>query len=460
MRGFRIGACVCAALCNFSFLVAPVSAQTKFSWGLYWRLRYEYWRNWKDMDSGLEDNRSHFPIKTSLWGKAEFSAESGLFAKITNECKAYTYFGGTASAVPDKAAQKKGYHFDINEVILENLYFEQRQFLGAPVDLKLGRQDFAEEYGEGFLIMEGTPQDGPRTLYFNAAKARLKVNEKNTVDFLWISNPRDEEYLPIINRSELTVVSDRSLDKQPQILNTTDEMAALIYWKNKFIKNLGLEAYYIFKYEAEEGGCGYQLQQGGINTLGSFIRYALDSCTLRVQLANQFGSYGDNDRRGIGGYAYLDKDIKDVVWSPKISAGFVYLSGDDKATVKNEGWDPLFSRWEWISPMYARSMAAETGILGYWTNMRAYRAHLYLTPAKKINLCFGYNFLQSNEQAVSSAILSGAGKNRGHLQQIKVEYFFNKNVTTFFWLEHFIPGNFYRDRDPAIFLRTELLCKF
>jgi hypothetical protein len=447
-------------ICHILSFPAFAHAEIKVSGGPYWRLRYEYWRNWKDMDNGLKDNRNHFILKTALWGKADFNANTSLFAKLCNEFKAYTYFGGTASVIPDKTADKKGYHFDINEVIFENLYLDESLFLGLPVDLRLGRQDFAGMYGEGFLVMEGTPQDGPRTLYFNAAKTSWRLNKGNTIDLIYINNPRDEEFLPVMNRTELTVSSNPSLDKQPQLLNTTDEEASVVYWKNKDIKDLALEGYYIFKSEAEEGGYGYQTQKGRISTLGSFASYALGTLTFRGQMANQFGSYGHNSRRGIGGYVFVENSFKGSAWNPKASIGFVYLSGDKEETADNEGWDPLFSRWEWLSPMYARSMCAETGILGYWTNMRIFRVNLFMKPTEKINIYLWYNFLQANEQVAPSAILSGNGKNRGHLPQVKLEYMFNKNVTTFFWMEYLIPGDFYKDRDPAIFLRTELQLKF
>ncbi len=457
---YKIALCLLVFFCNILSSTIPALAETKFSWGPYLRLRYEYWKNLKDMDNDQKDNRNFFYIKTSLWGKVDFNADTSIFAKLTNEFKAYTYFGGTASLIPDKAESKKGYHFDINEVILENLYLDENNFLSLPVDLRLGRQDFAGMYGEGFLIMEGTPQDGPRTLYFNAAKASWQADEKNTIDIIYINDPRDEEFLPVINRLRLRNATNPSLDRQPQLLNTTDEQAGVLYWKNKKIKNLVFEAYYIFKYEAEEGGYGYQAQKGSVNTIGSFANYALGTLTFRGQIADQLGSYGSDARRGIGGYAFVDKAFNGIAGSPKVNIGFVYLSGDNKNTAKNEGWDPLFSRWDWLSPMYARGMVAETGILGYWTNLRIYRASLTLKPTEKINLYLWYNFLQANKQVASTAILSGSGKNRGHLPQVKVEYMFNRNVTTFFWAEYLIPGNFYKDRDPAVFLRTELQLKF
>jgi hypothetical protein len=146
-------------------------AETKIKYGGAERMRYEYWGNWLDMDNCQLDTRSFFRFKTSLWGQMDVDQDFTLYAKLTNEFKAYTYFGGATSSAPDKTADKKGYRFDINEVVFDNLYADMKGFMGLPVDLRLGRQDFLGTYGEGFLIMDGTPQDGSRTFYFNAAKA-------------------------------------------------------------------------------------------------------------------------------------------------------------------------------------------------------------------------------------------------------------------------------------------------
>lgn len=124
-RRYQIGLCILVFLCNILSFTTPASAEAKFSWGPYWRLRYEYWKNWKDMDNSQRDNRNYFLLKTSLWGKVDFNVDTSLFAKFSNEFKAYTYFGGTTSLIPDKTDSKKGYHFDINEVIFDNLYLDK-----------------------------------------------------------------------------------------------------------------------------------------------------------------------------------------------------------------------------------------------------------------------------------------------------------------------------------------------
>ena len=439
----------------------PLSARAEISpgWGVSERIRYEYWKNWKDMDNGQLDNRNFIRFRTSLWGELKADKKFSLFAKLTDEFRAHTYFGGTSSSFPDKTASKKGYHFDINEVVFDNLYFDYNTFFGLPVDLRLGRQDLLT-YGEGFLIYEGTPGDGSRTYYFNAVRASLCADDKNTLDFIYINDPRDEEFLPAINRAKFVQVSRPTLDKVPQSLNTTDEQAGLLYWKNKSVKNLALDGYYIYKREGWEGGTGLQAQKGKINTWGGMAKYDIADWTFKGQLAYQFGKYGANDRQGIGGYGYIERGLKDKLFKPYLTLGYIYLSGDRRRTNKIEAWDPLFSRYTWISDIYSMSMNAETGITYYWTNLSILRATMALKLAEKIKLTFGYNFLRANEQVAASAIFSGRGKTKGHLPQMKLEYAFNKNVNSFFQIEYLIPGNFYKDRDPGIFLRTELSIKF
>jgi len=456
-------------LCLFLTLVvvsfsAPAYADLKFSWGGVERIRHEYWENWKDMNNSAGDNRNFFRFKTSLWGQWDYDKDFSLYAKLTDEFKAYTEFLGTSPANPDKSSTKKGYYFDINEVVFDNLYMDIRNFLDLPVNLRLGRQDFLGAYGEGFLIMDGTPQDGSRTFYFNAAKASWNVNDTNTIDLIYINDPRDDDILPIINEVKMERRSAPNLDKMPQPLNTTDEQAAVLYWKNKAKKDLSLEGYYIYKTEDNWGGAGVQAQKAKINTIGSFAKYSFAPFALRGQLAFQFGNSGSNDVQGMGGYLYLDRDFKDARLSPKASIGYIYLSGDDPHTSKVEGWDPLFSRWPWISELYLLSMSAETKVVGYWTNLSVLRVELSLKPTQKTKLTFWYNYMRANEQINPSIavanIFSGTGKERGHMPQVRLDYAFNKNIAAYLLAEYFIPGNFYLNKDEALFTRAEVQIKF
>jgi hypothetical protein len=139
---------------------------------------------------------------------------------------------------------------------------------------------------------------------------------------------------------------------------------------------------------------------------------------LRGEFAHQFGSYENgNDRTGDGGYAYISRKYEEVALKPSFELGGAYLSGDDPNTTnKVEAWDPLFSRWPWMSELYVLSYGTETGIVGYWTNLQLYRASFRLSLDPETGLDLSYNYLRANENShVSSAppIFSADGKTGG-----------------------------------------------
>ncbi len=425
-----------------SLVSSSLSAELGFKWGPYLRLRHEYWKNISDMENNTLDNRNFFRTKASLWSEIDFDQDISLFVKLTNENRAYTYWGNSTTG-------KKSYHYDIHELVFDNFYLDFKNMLGAPLDLRLGRQDLSStNYGEGFIFSDGTPRDGSRTYYFNAAKATWRISGKNTLEFFYIKNEKTDNFLPVINE----------LDGEQQ-LNYSNEIGAGIYHKCDSLENLHWENYYIYKSDQGERPAPFT-EKNKIHTLGSFAKYSLPPLTLRGQLSYQSGDYGDNDREGMGGYIFLDRDFKDLFWNPELSAGFYYLSGDDRNSSKFEGWNQLFSPYTWTSEIYCLHYSKETGTT-YWTNLQMWRTYLILHPNEKTKLTFWYNFLKANEQVSAGSIFSGSGKNRGHLAQARLDHAFNKNISAYFLVEYFIPGNFYVDTaDPALFLRTQLEFKF
>lgn len=480
-RRLKLGSVFLSSLLILS-VALPAFAEVKFKGGPYLRVRHEYWRNWLDLaDTQVSttatgtatnnDNRNFFRIKSSLWGQADFDKNISIYAKVTNENRAHLLFEGTSANFPDKYAIKKGYHYNPNEVFVDNLYLDIKGVADRPLDLRIGRQDLIGQYGDNFLICDGTPGDGSRSFYFNAMKAAYKLDDKNTVDLIYIDTKRDEEYLPVINRDKLisrSVATDDKLYGSGQ-LATTDEQGYVLYWKNKNFKNLNWENYYIYKRESEEGGTGvYSTEKTKLSTIGSYAKYVLNSWTLRGQFAGQFGDYGSTqDRTGIGGYGWVDKDFKSVTFSPRLSAGYMYLSGDQRGNSKQEGFDPLFSRGVMVGPfyseMYGMTMAGETGIVGYITNMQWYRTELVLKPTKSTKVTLTYNLLRAAENvdySVNNRYAGKSNKTRGHFPSAKVDYTFNKYTSAYVYGEYFIPGGFYRNDDPGVFLRTELQLKF
>lgn len=423
-------------------------AQLSYKAGFTERVRHEYWLNNRDMSNqgavgtvAGQGDRSFFRFKTSVWGQVDYEEQFSLFAKLTNEIKSYTYYGGRSS---------KGARGDTDEIFVDNLYLDIKKPGELPVNFRIGRQDLLNQYGENFLIADGTPGDGSRSFYFNAVKASWTVNDTNTLDTIYLNNPRTEQWLPIVNETD-----------PASALEMSDESGVIVDLKNKAIENLLLEPYYIYKHEGGGGG-GLQAQTGKIHTVGGFAKYSLDPLTFHVQLADQFGDYGSVDREGLGGYAFVDYSFSDIPLSPVWTVGYVYLSGDDPNTPDNEGWDPLFCRYPIWSEIVPQQYTGESGN-SYWSNLSMYRTQLALKLSDKMKLAMIYNYLRANEfvNANAAYAIVGNNKDRGHLLQSKLDYAFNKNVAAFLQGEYFIPGDFYNDdADPAIFVRSQVEVKF
>ncbi|MDD5730579.1 MAG: alginate export family protein [Candidatus Omnitrophica bacterium] len=427
----------------------PVFAEVTFKWGPYMRIRHEYWKNWKSVNGDVKENRNFFRIKTSLWGQADIDKNFGLYAKLTNENKAYAYF--------PQGSGKKGFHYQINEVVFDNLFVDLKNIGDMPLDVRAGRQDLMGLYGEGFLFSDGTPQDGSRTTYFDAIKTSYRINKKSSFDFLAIDDHKTDDVLPIINRL-----------RPEQAMNLSDELGFAAIYKNDEIKNLHMEPFYVFK--EEEDVSPSTIFNNGItrlHTVGGYAKYAIDSTTtLKGQLAFQTGETGTKDREGVGGYTYLTKTFKQLMYTPTVNMGYMYLSGDNKKTDKIEAWDPLFSRWPILSDFYSEllylsmSNAKEGGAIGYWQNLQSYKLGFIIVPTKKTKLSLAYYYLRANNTVPADTTTFGTGKDRGMLYTAKLDYAFNKNISAYVMGEFFHPGNFYVDRSDALFLRSQLELKY
>ena len=416
-------------------LCSQVMAQDKkFDWGIIDRTRIEYRDDvFNFQDGGSRPSDQYIREKLSVWGKWDPCKYGSLFVKFSGE--PYIYIG-----------HHSGDDFVNDEIILDNFYIDIKKPWDLPLDFRIGRQDFPGGYGEGFLIMDGTPGDGSRTMYFNAAQARWTINKNHSLDMVYVSDPIEDQYFWVINNRH-------------RALNTSDEQGFMIYEKGKYGENLSVEPYYIFKREDKYS----TTPKLDIHTLGAFGAYKMDPWKFRAQFAHQFGEYeGGRDRDANGGYFFVDRGFKDTFLKPEASIGFVYLSGDKPGTSKNEDWDPLFSRYPYLSELYIFPLSTEKKIAAYWTNVLDYRASVKLNFDDKTNLNLGYNYMRALENPdVSGSIFTNDGKERGHLLSAKLYHKFTKQLDGYILGEYFIPGDFYIDgSDNATFIRTEIQYKF
>ena len=445
-------------------------AETVFKYGAAERIRQEVWDNVIDLKTlpptNTDYDRNFFRFKTSVWGSADFNKDTGIFLKLTSE----VYYNLGPYGQPSGPQNGPIHHYvnlDENEGVFDNLYVKANNLFGLPVDLKIGRQDFMgpDGYGEGFLFRDGTPNDGSRTYYFNAARARWHINENNSVDFVYIVDQFEDTFLPTWRTA---VPNAGTYYDNKKILNASDERAFMVYGRDKITENLTVEPYYIYKREKKHP-IGPATPQLDLNNFGAHAVYKDDPWAFGGEFVYQFGEYnGGRDRAGYGGYAYANRKFADLPLSPVFELRYVYLSGDKPDTDKDENFDPLFSRAPYWNELLIYTQIYETitegyAIPGYWTNSQMFMAKVTMdvTPDTKFSL--SYQYWLANEKAQTLPpfkAMFANGHERGHLPTAFITHKFSKDIDAFLQYEYFIPGNFYNDSAKnAQFLRWQLQFK-
>jgi hypothetical protein len=252
------------------------------------------------------------------------------------------------------------------------------------------------------------------------------MKDKNILTFFFMRQPRTDTLLPRLN------------DVKQAMLEQEEQGIGLYF--SGHLKKTGLEAY-LFRKDAFAAGT---LPAGAIHVAGARLVHPFnEKLSLTGEGALQLGTLADNARRGLGGYFHLDyKPTWRFPLPMQFTLGGIYLSGDDPATERCEGWDPAFSRWPKWSDSFIYLQARETRAAD-WTNFISLYASLVFEPLEKVRLNLAWHHLLAAEKTMPSALLSGTGRGRGELVIVKVTYDIGKNLAGRFIWESLQPGNFY-----------------
>lgn len=410
-----------------------------------------------------------FRFRTRLWGEADLMENVTFRARAVNEFRLWNK--------PDPASpvQRSNYDFP-EEIVLDNLSLQLRNLAKDRLDITLGRQDLI--YGTGFVVLEGTPKDGSRTIYFNAAKAVWRQDEKTTIDLFGVWNPSIDQ-LAIHS-------SDRDLTGFTSANDDMSEKGAGLYLKNKSYERFPMDAYLIYKREGSWNQAAKRDAEGkyvapayawqtlntdrgvvenpafNVGTLGVRLLPQLSECLkANIELAYQVGERGDVDQRGFGTDSFLLYAIRPLEeWSVEARAGFYYLSGDDPKTKDDEGWNPLWARYPQYSELYVYAWDAEAA--GRWSNLMMPNVGLSLKPVAwmKVSLFGGYMVAPEEDGP-------GGGDERGWLGVAKSEFTIREKLlgkkdklTGHLWFEVLEPGDYYKVNDTAWLARWQVLYEF
>ena len=323
------------------------------------------------------------------------------------------------------------------EIIIENLYVEAFDIGGMPVGLRLGRQNLF--YGDGLVICDGTPLDGSRTLYVNAALLTFAIPQW-AVDIFAAANYEKEDLLPVID------------DEHRQLVET-DECLMGIYAKTMPYRgesrSFTLEPYFIIKRERAEDW------QDRISTIGGRLVVPMRRTKLRAEAAYQTGHMHhdyeiESEAKNIsafGGTAYFDLMLERY-WDLNLGAGYVYLAGDNRKTHgKFEGWNPVLGRWPQWSDLYIYTLTPEYGV-AYWQNIKFPLLRAKVEPRKGFVLEARMLWMYANRAdpglcQIGVEVEDPESYKRGNLYALKLSYKIGKHVFGHLLYEHFSPGGYY-----------------
>jgi hypothetical protein len=417
-------------------------SSSNFKFGLTERLRIETGDNYISLSKSAKAGASYNRVRSSFTADWIPDESFDFALKLTHEFR--TYYAPSTN------------NFYMNEVFFDQLYIKWKTDIFLNGTLTLGRQNIT--LGEGFLISEGTPLDGSRSAYFNAARYDLNINKNNFITFFGSYSPKQDKLLPVINGNDidLSCQADGTFT-----LSEQNEAAGGIYYTG-INPNFNLQSYYILKSYIDPDKSLKQVNSN-VHTVGSRLNTSLTkSLSTTIEGAYQFGSYGTYKRSAYGGYWYFDlaSGWKQSFLPTIFTVGTVCLSGDKPGTSNMEGWDPVYSRYPKWSDSYVYTFVHESKI-GYWSNIISFYSSIKFAVSDNMKFNFDYHHMLAPQAGTQTTFLSGNGNVRGDLFIGKFTFNISKTVSGRFIWEHFMPGNFYfGGADPYNWSQMEFTFNF
>ncbi len=400
------------------------------TWGGDLRLREIYINNAFTFDKEAPGHEWHRQrVRTRLWTTIKPTDDFEFNLRIAWEGKNF-----------DKPEAREPWQ--PTSVLADRLNFKWKDIGGSPFTLKAGRQDLM--LGDRWLVMDGTPLDGSSTMYFDAVRLTMDLEDIQTkVDFIYLEQDAEGEHWfhPIYNEHRL--------------MTEQDETGAIVWVTNNSLAKTQLDGYFIYKKSTPAAANGDLAE---LYTFGARADHAFnDQWKLRGNFAAQFGRKNEATVCAFGALTRLAYDLNDD-WKSSIRVDYEYLSGDDPDTNTNEAFDILWGRYPRVSELHAYNYAGETRI-GDMTNFHRVSAGWTGHPNDKTELCADYHLLFADQNTYGGQDgFSQGGCFRGQLLTSQVKYRFTDYLCGRFTGELFFPGDYYTDdrNDVAAFLRAQL----
>jgi hypothetical protein len=480
---------VAAKPCTFDECVQQIKHPTDWlNWGADFRVRNEYFNNALSLttDPSLSPlfarvhEQDYFRYRGRLWASFLPTDDLSFNVRLAAEPREFM-----KQATMDTFYEHSGMQWRYG--IFDNLNLQWKKPLDLPATLTVGRQDIF--LGDGWLVGDGTPEDGSFTFFLDSARLTWDLKEQHTtIDAIGIAQfARPDAWLPTIGHSG-TVPGD----PEGLLLTDQNEKGAILWIANKSRPAANLDGYFIYKHDTilnspPPASFG---DDANIFTIGGRVSGLLDDhWKYSAEGAYQFGKKKDPELNQNGANPVLAPSAETTGYrdinaygvqskltylfndqcNNQLSLSFELLSGDNSKTKNDEMFDVLWGRWPQWSEMYnIYSYVTETRV-GQTANLYRLGPTWSLDPIKDMNFSLSYYALLADQDAPTRPLnqafglpaaatpFSNDGDFRGHYLQAVLKYKFSKNVSCHLWSEFLFPGDFYVSRGMIDFLRAEVM---
>jgi hypothetical protein len=414
--------------------------------GLDLRLREVYSRNMFTVSDSLEGDRHYQRIRSRWSLKWALDEDIDFRTRLTwefwNWCKPEGFRRST----------------EFDEAIFDHFNLQFRNAFDLPLTLTVGRQDII--LGTGWLVLDGTPADGSRTIFFDAIRAEYQVSDTSKLDLIYIQQyDNEDEYIKPFNHG--------AVRERRRLTQKGDEKGFIFYWTNKLNDAHSNELYYMYKNDRDsEFRQRYQAaaaagQNADIHTIGTRFFGNLDeNWSYSAEMAKQFGKRDSASLQALGTNNKLMYAFKDELKN-QLHVGYEYMSGNDPDSSADEEFDTMWGDW----PQFQRGGDLQSyiwtreGATGEVSNLHRLGIGHSFKPNDVWTIATDYNLLWADENSESGTAGYSSGDNfRGHMLSALATYQCCKKFKTQFLLDYFIPGSYYASPsgDEAFFARMNV----
>ena len=309
----------------------------------------------------------------------------------------------------------------------------------------MGRQNIMKN--EGFLIFEGNPGDGSRSVYFNAAVLGYTW-KKSKLELMGIDNPRTDRFLPRFHNRSKT-------------LQDWSDQALGAYYTDANLKNTAVEAYYFYKKEVRDTRAPshpqFQPDRHVSTAGGRVVQKFQKGWSATGELGLQWGAQHPNTSiTGRGGYAYVKKTFGDAGQELRTRRLHRHVGRQPchHGQVRRLGSD-LLALAQVQRTVHLQPGQRESG--GLLDQHEMWQAEAVYSPVKPVSVRFTFYRMNSSYPFKGSASTFGAGTVRGNMPQVRVDYAHNARWKGHILYERLSPGSFYSVQSPSHFLRFEVI---